>query len=88
MIVAVGDDKLSDPVDRYTGQTVKFSFRVPVTAKFLDEDSIRIEDLNAVVGGIRDYDGVVRTHGDAARPRETSGLAPPTPDLELLTAFL
>jgi hypothetical protein len=50
MIVAVGDDKLADPVNCHTCQTVKFSFRISVTAKFLDEDSIRIEDLNAVVG--------------------------------------
>lgn len=88
MIVAVGDDKLADPVNCHTGQTVKFSFRISVTAKFLDEDSIRIEDLNAVVGRVRDYYRVVRTHGDAAGPCEASGLAPPTSNLELLTALL
>jgi hypothetical protein len=88
MVVAVGDDKLAYPVHCHTGQTVKFSFRISVTAKFLDEDSIRIEDLNAVVRGIRDYYGVVRTHGDAAGPCETSGLAPPTPNLKLLSALL
>jgi hypothetical protein len=88
MIVAISDDKLTDPVNRHTSQTVEFSFRISVTAEFLDEDSISIEDLDAVIGGIRNYYTVVRTHGDSAGPRETSGLAPPTSDFELLTAFL
>jgi hypothetical protein len=88
VIVAIGDDKLTDPVNCHTGQTVKFSFSISVTAKFLDEDSIGIENLNAMVGGISDDYRVVRTDGDAAGPREASGLAPPTSDLELLAALL
>jgi hypothetical protein len=88
MIVTVGDDKLTDPVNCHTGQTVKFSFCISITAKFLDEDSIGIKDLNAVVRGISDDYRVVRTDGDAARPREASWLAPPTSDLELLAALL
>lgn len=88
MIVTVSDDKLTDPVNCHTGQTVKFSFCISVTAKFLDKDSIGIKYLNAVVGRISDDYRVVRTDGDAAGPREASGLAPPTSDLELLAALL
>lgn len=88
MVVTIGDDKLTDPVNCHTGQTVKFSLCISVTTKFLDEDPIGIKDLNAVVGGISDDYGIVRTDRDAAGPRKASGLAPPTPDLELLAALL
>jgi len=41
-----------------------------------------------MVGRVCDHDSVVRPHCDAAGPSESSGLAPPTPYLEQLTAFL
>jgi hypothetical protein len=88
VIVAISDDELSDPVHGHTSQTVELSLCIAVTAKLLDEDSISIEDLNAVVGRVCDDYRVVGSDGDAAGPREASGLAPPTPDLELLAAFL
>lgn len=40
--------------------------------------------LNPVIGAVGNYDGIIRANGDAARPRETSGFAPPLPYLELL----
>jgi hypothetical protein len=88
VIVAVSNDELSNPIHRHTSQAVELSLTISVTSKFLDENSVSIEDLNAVVRRVRDDYGVVGSDGDAAGPRETSGLAPPTPDLELLATFL
>ena len=87
MIVAICDDELSDPVDSDAGQAVELSFTVAVASELLLELAVRVEDLDSVVGGVRDCDDVSRSSGDSSRPCEASFFAPPTPQAEHLASF-
>lgn len=78
MIIPVGNDVLPNPIDCNASQAVEFSFATAVLAKLLNENTVWIEHLNAMIRRIGNYDTVVRANGYAARPRKTSGLAPPT----------
>lgn len=68
MVVSVGDDVLSDSVDRHSRKAIKFPLAVSVLSKFLDKLAVCVENLDAVIGRVRHDDGVVRAYGDAARP--------------------
>lgn len=50
--------------------------------------AIRVKDLDAMVGRVCYDDAGVGTDCDAARPRETPGLAPPAPQLIQLSTLL
>lgn len=88
MIISIRDDILPNPVDSDSCKAVELAFSVSILSKLLDKLAVSVENLYAVVGRIRDHYRVVRAHGHAARPREKSGLAPPTPYLEQLYTFL
>lgn len=88
MVVPVGYDELAYAIDRHSSQAIKLAFSAAVSAELLGEDAIRVEHLDSVVARIGHHDAVIRTHGYAARPRETSGLAPPTSDFEQLASLL
>lgn len=88
MIVSISNDELTNSVDSHTCQTIEFSFTVSILPKLFDKPSVGIENLNPVIRGVGDDDGVVRTDGNAAWPCETSGFAPPTTDLKQLLTLL
>ena len=88
MIVPIGDNELADAVDGDAGEAVELALAVAVRAELLQKVALRVEDLDAVVGRVCDDNVIIGTDGNAARPREVSRLAPPTPYLEQLVAFL
>lgn len=45
----IGYDVLANAIDRHAGEAIEFAFAVAIFAKLLDEDPIRIEDLNAMI---------------------------------------
>lgn len=50
MIVSVGDDVLTDPIDSYSCKAIKLSFAIAITTQPEAGLSIFVEDLNPVVG--------------------------------------
>lgn len=45
MIVTIGNDELTDSIDRHTSQTIEFSFGVTITAELFRENTIGVKDL-------------------------------------------
>ena len=57
-----------------SGITSGLTFAISVTTETQTMLALFIEDLDAMVWGIGDDNGIIRTHGNASWPREKSGL--------------
>jgi hypothetical protein len=75
MVVPIGNDKLANPVNGYSGKTIKFTLAIAVTSEAEPMLAILVEDLDPMVGRVSHHDGVVSSDRNATRPSEEAGLA-------------
>ena len=74
MIISVGNNVLANLVDRHTGQAIEFAFAITIATETEPVLAVLIEHLNTMIGGVGDYYGVIRTHGNTSGPSEQSWL--------------